>query len=357
VADVAAGVWIVACPRVWNIGLRPLGPVRGPSFVSGQEFPRFWIFDLFSLVVGAAGHAWIVMFDTTSGRGMITCLGLMPEFSAGLRGAAQPGWDGRPAEQVAGVGVHADVAGDLDAIVAADRGDQVAQTLQAEQRVEAVPAGRDAGVDAGGRRRHGGQLQPEDPGVVADVGPSKRTGPRRPRRWPHPADIVEPMLGQRGRGRPASMKSSPKPATPSTSRPPSSPGGRRRQRAVTPPGPAQPPRRRLTGPRRPAGRMGPASPAGVRNRPGTGSAWQVRSHCSPLPVGRPKRKGATRRPAAVCRPGPAPTAHRRCAGPDAVDLAGTAGRRQHPRRGPPWAYGLPNTQQGLQAYVSDARPT
>jgi hypothetical protein len=32
--------------------------------VSGQELPRFWIFDLFSLVVGAAHHAVIVMFST-----------------------------------------------------------------------------------------------------------------------------------------------------------------------------------------------------------------------------------------------------------------------------------------------------
>jgi len=65
---------------------------------------------------------------------MITRLGLMPEFSAGLGGAASLDQAGRPAEQVAGVGAHADVAGDLDALVAADRGDQVAQTLQAERR-------------------------------------------------------------------------------------------------------------------------------------------------------------------------------------------------------------------------------
>jgi hypothetical protein len=32
--------------------------------VSGQELPRFWIFDLFSLFVGAADHAMIVMFST-----------------------------------------------------------------------------------------------------------------------------------------------------------------------------------------------------------------------------------------------------------------------------------------------------
>jgi len=118
--------------------------------------------------------------------------------------ATRPAWMGwLPGGAGRRRGAHADVAGDLDALVAADRGDQVAQMLQAERRIEAVPAGRDAGVDAGGRRRHGGQLQPEDPGVVADMGPSKRTGPRRPWRGPHPADIVEPMLGQRGRGRPS----------------------------------------------------------------------------------------------------------------------------------------------------------
>src|SRR5829696_421978 len=34
------GVWVVGSPRGWNIGLRPLGPFQGPSFVSGKNSPK-----------------------------------------------------------------------------------------------------------------------------------------------------------------------------------------------------------------------------------------------------------------------------------------------------------------------------
>ena len=44
---------------------------------------------------------------------------------------------------------------------------------------------------------------------------------------------------------------------------------------------------------------GSRQPRWVVNRPGTGSAGQVRVHRSPLPVGRPKANGATRRPTTV----------------------------------------------------------
>jgi hypothetical protein len=53
-----------------------------------------------------------------------------------LPGLHQLRRDGRPAQQVASVGGDADVAGDLDALVRGDRGDQLAELLQAGGGVE-----------------------------------------------------------------------------------------------------------------------------------------------------------------------------------------------------------------------------
>src|SRR4029450_13521547 len=88
-----------------------------------------------------------------------------------LPGFDQPRRDGRPAQEGAGGGGDADVAGDLDALVAVDRGDQLAQLLQPQGGVQAAPAGRGPGVDGGALRRRPGQVELEHPGPVAVMGP------------------------------------------------------------------------------------------------------------------------------------------------------------------------------------------
>jgi hypothetical protein len=62
----------------------------------------------------------IVIFGTSSRSGLITCLGGK---DGGREFGGQLGWDGRPEQQVAGVGGHADVASDLDALDLADSED------------------------------------------------------------------------------------------------------------------------------------------------------------------------------------------------------------------------------------------
>jgi hypothetical protein len=74
-------------------------------------------------------------------------------------------------------GGDADVAGHVDALALADAGDQLAGLLQAERRVEAVPARRGPGVDRGAARRGGGQVELEHLGVVAAVGPLEANRP------------------------------------------------------------------------------------------------------------------------------------------------------------------------------------
>src|SRR5215218_580802 len=98
----------------------------------------------------------------------------------------------------------------------------------------------------------------------------------------------------------ASMKSSPSPGTPSTSRPPPASGSAAPDHwAATPSWASTATRFSPDGSSAASRANGSRQPRWVGNRPGTGSAGQVRSHRSPLPVGRPKEKGATRRPTTV----------------------------------------------------------
>src|SRR5829696_4429238 len=98
----------------------------------------------------------------------------------------------------------------------------------------------------------------------------------------------------------ASMKSSPSPGTPSTSRPPPASGSAAPDHwAATPSWASTATRFSPDGSSAASRANGSRQPRWVGNRPGTGSPGQVRSHRSPLPVGRPKQNGATRRPTTV----------------------------------------------------------